>query len=282
MPKSENNKKKSLKAKHIAAAADLALKLKQERKIRKEFRTFFSHLSNKYARHFARTGDILARTSHRDETRDMLHHHYKDTAHKFSGQIRKRLGQPDNNEKIFDQRITYRINREADKRSEEHADLIADTTDKNMREALKRATAEAAAAGIVLTNIQKASRAKEELAEYLRERLDLISITETQGAAESGKIFEMEELIEGDAHFDGESIRESEPTKTWVAILDEHTREWHAEADGQEVPVDEPFIVKGEELMVPGDESMGASPDNICNCRCDAVYSFSQLKIDEE
>lgn len=65
--------------------------------------------------------------------------------------------------------------------------------------------------------------------------------------------------------------------KRWYATPDERTREWHAEADGQEVPYDEPFIVGGEKLMYPADISMGASAQNVINCRC-TIVSF--VKVD--
>jgi PBSX family phage portal protein len=54
--------------------------------------------------------------------------------------------------------------------------------------------------------------------------------------------------------------------KRWEAFLDNKTRDAHAEADGQEVAMDEPFNVGGEELDHPLDES--GSPENIINCRC--------------
>lgn len=60
--------------------------------------------------------------------------------------------------------------------------------------------------------------------------------------------------------------------KEWRATDDSRTRDAHLEADGQRVPVDEPFIVDGEELMFPGDYSLGASPGNTINCRCTVVY----------
>lgn len=56
--------------------------------------------------------------------------------------------------------------------------------------------------------------------------------------------------------------------KRWVSQRDEKVREAHDEADGQEVPVDEPFTVGGELLMYPGDTSLGATAKNIINCRC--------------
>ncbi|HEX7040831.1 MAG TPA: hypothetical protein VF202_11980 [Trueperaceae bacterium] len=45
----------------------------------------------------------------------------------------------------------------------------------------------------------------------------------------------------------------------------------HASADGQTVPVDQPFIVSGEPLMYPGDRSRGASAGNLINCRCSVI-----------
>lgn len=62
--------------------------------------------------------------------------------------------------------------------------------------------------------------------------------------------------------------------KCWVTIGDHRTRDWHIQAgidygDVQKaIPIDEPFIVNGEKLMYPGDTSLGASPNNIYNCRC--------------
>ena len=61
--------------------------------------------------------------------------------------------------------------------------------------------------------------------------------------------------------------------KEWIAIIDGRTRHAHRRADGQRVANDEPFIVGGEKLMFPGDDSMGASGWNLYNCRCTrAVY----------
>lgn len=56
--------------------------------------------------------------------------------------------------------------------------------------------------------------------------------------------------------------------REWVATIDERTREEHANADGQQVNMDEPFTVGGEQLMYPGDTSLGASGWNTINCRC--------------
>lgn len=60
--------------------------------------------------------------------------------------------------------------------------------------------------------------------------------------------------------------------KTWV-IAGNNTRPDHLAADGQTVANDEPFVVGGELLMYPGDDSMGASAGNIINCSCTSICS---------
>ena len=55
-----------------------------------------------------------------------------------------------------------------------------------------------------------------------------------------------------------------EMEREWVSALDARTRPEHAEADGQVVGVDEPFIVGGEKLMFPGDRN--GSGWNTYNC----------------
>jgi Phage Mu protein F like protein len=60
------------------------------------------------------------------------------------------------------------------------------------------------------------------------------------------------------------------PTKTWLATEDERTRETHSEADGQEVPIDQPFQVGDDLLMYPGDPD--GSDAEVINCRCTLVY----------
>jgi uncharacterized protein with gpF-like domain len=61
--------------------------------------------------------------------------------------------------------------------------------------------------------------------------------------------------------------------KQWLATRDSRTRETHSEADGQEVGMDEPFVIGGERLMWPGDTSLGASGKETVNCRCTITYS---------
>lgn len=59
--------------------------------------------------------------------------------------------------------------------------------------------------------------------------------------------------------------------KAWVTVGDSKVRPAHQAANFQIVPYDEPFVVMGELLNEPGDNSLGASLENTSGCRCSSV-----------
>ena len=66
--------------------------------------------------------------------------------------------------------------------------------------------------------------------------------------------------------------------KTWVATLDDRTRDAHALLDGQTVDVDEPFDSILGPIMYPGDPD--ADPENVYNCRCTMITQISGYERD--
>jgi len=62
-------------------------------------------------------------------------------------------------------------------------------------------------------------------------------------------------------------------SKTWWSKQDSKVRKSHAEAHGVRIPYDQPFEVGGSLMMYPSDESLGASADQIVNCRCSLLYN---------
>lgn len=71
--------------------------------------------------------------------------------------------------------------------------------------------------------------------------------------------------------------------KYWLCVHGERTREAHAAAGNdysksKSIPQSQPFIVGGEELMFPGDSSMGASGWNLYNCRCSVAAVVKGFK----
>lgn len=65
--------------------------------------------------------------------------------------------------------------------------------------------------------------------------------------------------------FEGQRVN-----KIWLATPDERTRETHLEADGQTVPLDQPFEVGDDRLDYPGDPD--GSDEEVCNCRCTVLF----------
>ena len=63
-------------------------------------------------------------------------------------------------------------------------------------------------------------------------------------------------------------VESGQLTHTWETMRDEKVRGSHALADGQTVPINEPFTVGGYKLMFPCDDSLGAPPDEVLGCRC--------------
>lgn len=64
--------------------------------------------------------------------------------------------------------------------------------------------------------------------------------------------------------------------KIWIATLDERTRASHAEMDGVQIDVDEPFILTNNdgtecEMMFPADPD--GDPEQVYNCRCTLGYN---------
>lgn len=54
--------------------------------------------------------------------------------------------------------------------------------------------------------------------------------------------------------------------KQWVTRHDDRVRDTHRRADGQRVPVDQPFIIGGFPMMYPGEKT--AEFGQTVNCRC--------------
>jgi SPP1 gp7 family putative phage head morphogenesis protein len=68
--------------------------------------------------------------------------------------------------------------------------------------------------------------------------------------------------------------------KTWLATLDDRTREEHANLDGQSVPVDDVFETNGYEIAYPGDPD--AANEMVWNCRCTLVCNIKNHQYRDE
>lgn len=69
-----------------------------------------------------------------------------------------------------------------------------------------------------------------------------------------------------------DAILTGKTRKTWRAIMDKVTRDTHKDVNGVTIPINEPFQVGESLMMFARDESMGAGPEEIVNCRCSVIY----------
>lgn len=81
---------------------------------------------------------------------------------------------------------------------------------------------------------------------------------------EANAIFNYDEYRQ--AIFDGKTMKE------WVSMRDAQVRRTHAEVDGEVIPIEDAFLVGTSLMRFAKDTSLGASQDEIINCRCSVRY----------
>jgi hypothetical protein len=255
------------------AAESYAQKLKAEVKNIKPIKTIFNGILSDFEKTYKKYGHVISLDGHRNKLENHLKSIHENTAYNFSDKIREVLGKP-SNEAYVNRKLEAHIKGFAAHRSNLMSHKIIDTTRDNLASSIKYAHEYAVKEGMDITHKVIAQIATDHLKNKFIGRSNTIAITETQSGAEKGKSLEYKTLSESNSEFDGRNINEMKAQKMWATILDDHTREWHADADSDTVDIDEPYEVNGEELMEPGDDSLGASEDNIINCRCSSEPFF--------
>lgn len=74
-------------------------------------------------------------------------------------------------------------------------------------------------------------------------------------------------------HDEIKAIRNGYKFKTWITMKDKKVRHSHNRVDGETIGIFQVFKVGGSEMMFPHDESLGASANQLINCRCSVRYS---------
>lgn len=69
------------------------------------------------------------------------------------------------------------------------------------------------------------------------------------------------------------AVKSGKTKKKWIDVGDKRERKTHLEVGGTTLPIGEPFSVGDSLLQFPKDTSLGASVDEIVNCRCSIQYS---------
>jgi hypothetical protein len=263
------------------AIQQLAKKLRLEAHVIPKLTRFFRGISRTIQPVLKVTGQVPPMAPFRDDLIEILTKHYDRTSKAFQGDTVSTLTK---SMEFKQDTIEGAVEETSDKvdeallalialRAPKQADLILETTNKELNEARSRAIIEAAKDGETLTLAQQGRKTEQDFNSKIPGRVDTIAMYETQSMAEDTKLIEAEAIMGEGVVIGGVSVAIA-MRKTWNTVLDENTRESHVLADLQETSVVRPFIVQGQRLKVPGDTSLGASLSNVINCRCAASYGL--------
>lgn len=270
--------------KNNRAKRNLALKLALEKTFTRELVSYFENIRKDVVSFYTATGLLINADIYQKQTEDMLERHYKRVIRNFINEgrysyrkslevkgIEYKQEQEDEDEKIKATSVLIAL-AFVETILQKRASQLIETTSDNVKDTVKRATEKAGESG---TKINE--EFKKGLNRTFKGRQAMIALTETQFMAERAKNIEAS-VISRNGNVDPSSINDGivvgnpDVKKEWAAVLDEKTRFSHAVADGQVKGMNDPYIVNGEHMMYPGDTSMGASLENIINCRCSSLY----------
>lgn len=266
------------------AASDLAKKLKLEVMLKKDMKSLFKKISKAARYMYIATGGKLNVFAYKEDFRNTLAKHYRRVIRNFQPQMQDEISAA--RKKAATTNSLNQVNSDyVATQSDAQANQLISTTQKNLNAAYAAALAayvypdddagggdeqsglasDDHNAGEEIDRAAVADAASDIFDADSENRSTVIATTETQGAAETAKTNAASNLA---------GVSADQLTKEWQTIMDGRERESHALADGQTQSFYMPFIVQGEALMYPGDNSLGASASNIINCRCSVQYIF--------
>lgn len=275
----------------IAAANDLAEKLKLERRQIIELRELFRNMSADMFAFISETGNAPSASVYEDDLRGILAKQGRRTSTAFSGQVTDFLEEAPDDESIIEElaviaaisglsvadvvaklKNDVRVKNQAFVADQVSRDtqFITRTNQKEMDAAVASATASIIQDGRAPTNAEVARIASRDFKNRGFARSPTIAATFTQKIAEGVKD------IERNAFFDARNgvqavvvdLPQIEEKEIWITVGDELVRSSHIAADFTEKQGNV-WIVQGEPLRFPGDPNGSAS--NIINCRCSAT-----------
>lgn len=279
------------------AAVDLALKMKLEIGLIRDLRGFFNDVRSVFKPVFLATGSQPNLGEFRTDLTGLLRRHYRRVTREFGTRFRKlvdkhfELGllviKQEEDERTADEiaagvaaaallngQTDAAINDFINRRSEEQADIILNTTQREFDAAIGAGIAGAALTGVLLSQEEIADQVVADVRIRQTRRSEVIAMTEVNAVAERAKQIEAATVVQAGLVVGGVALA-TNMEKRWDAVLDERTRLSHALADGQIKRVGEPFIVQSEFLLHPSDTSLGATPGNVINClHPDTVVDF--------
>jgi predicted ABC-type ATPase len=250
------------------AALDLRDKLTLERRLLRDLSPVESEVVSQFIRSLGLLGLLDSRIGavHQALVQPVLRNHYERVRRLFANRLQ---GEPAQTPKET-ARLREILTGFYDRRAEAQGRVIGRTTQTQALEALQDARSMPEVASMAPRDF--AVVAGRFLARKLRARRGAIACLETQTPAEASKQTQADVLLGEAAYTDRPDVKQRLiVTKEWVSQGDSRVRPAHIQADSKVVLQEQPFLVGGQQLMYPGDTSLGATARNVVNCRCSAV-----------
>ena len=255
--------------KQAQAATEETRKMALERRVLPEIRSVFSQMVTEYVAELTDTGAVPNAANFIGEWDAMFLRHYRRVGRVFLPNQRRSSfyeAMTETKAKLTpeqNQSLVSVFSRWSRGFGRQQATLVTETNQKDYVAALQQANVDLPNA----TSTVVAARAGILLRQLFRARDTSIANVQTQAPAEEAKKDEAVALATADGK------QEDEIKKTWQTVGDANVRIAHIAANGQQQTGNTAFSVGGESLRYPGDSTLGASPKNVINCRCAAIWA---------
>lgn len=276
------------------ADAVLLEKLSMERKLERELLTVYQAIADDIKASIAESGNPPNQDDYYLEILALLALHYRRVMKRVQNQFIKQvqsdqevmqaLGEiakaagttPDSMIERIEAATQLKNSQDVKRFSEETAKQITTTNGKEFNALQLAATAALATQlGREPTKAEIGAATADAFEEKAKWRANLAALNETSKGIEAAKFNETEQfkIVVGDAQRDPAILPEQKirVVRVWMTMLDNNVRPEHAQAHLQEDDEFGIFVVGGEYLRYPRDESLGASAWNTMKCRCTDV-----------
>ena len=274
----------------IAAANDLAEKLKLERRQIIELRELFRNMSDDMFAFVSETGSSPNAQVYEDDLRGILAKQGRRVSTEFSGQVTDFLEEAPEDEQVIEDLAAIaavsglvvadqiaKLRNDVRRKSQDFiaeqvatdTRIITRTNQREMDSAVISARASIIEDGRTPTSAEVARVSSRDFRNRGFARSPTIAATFTQKIAEGVKNIERNEFFSTRNGFPAviADVPQLEEQEIWVTVGDEKVRESHIAADFLPAETDTGgWVVQGEFLRFPGDPA--GSPSNIINCRC--------------
>lgn len=265
------------------AREEEARKIKLENIFRPSVNTLFNQMANAFENLYLVTGRILEFDDFKDDWSSALKIQYRRVGKEFTNNTRKSIHIRDllikqeedelTLEEIAALAASYLLF--SQNRAREQTEFIISTSNKDALDSVLEAAADLRDENPLRepTNQEVARSASKKLRKKFRGRLTVITNMETQSPAEMAKELEAKVIAKQPVlPFQTVEQPPERIIKQWVDVRLPNVRDAHAVANGQKVDINSAFTVGGQLLNHPGDTSLGATIDNVANCRCAAFH----------